>query len=441
MEQIEPASEPPADWERVHPLLDEAMSDLSDGDREALLLRFFKNCDFHTIGQSLGVSNDTAQKRVSRALERLRAEFARRGLTTTAVALSTALSANAVSVAPPGLAAMFSTAALAGSTLATASTVSQAIVMTTLQKAVIAASLAVVAGTGIYGVHQASRLRDQVQTLRQSQAPLAEQIQRLQRERDAATNRVASLSAEIASLRTNAAELLKLRGQVAGLKTANAALAGAENGPLQLAAKTWADRVTQLKQRLEQTPGAAIPEFKYLTEDNWLNAARDPLVTDQDYRRAFAALRSAGENQFILAMQKALGGYSQQNNGQFPSDLAQLAPFFETAPDEAMLQRYAIAPASSIPNMKVGGDWLITVKNPVDEQYDSLWALGTQGFGSTSYQGSQEKSVLAPVLKAYAAANNGQEPKNSSDLLPYLTTPEQQAAFQKLEQMRSPGPK
>jgi hypothetical protein len=44
-------------------------------------------------------------------------------------------------------------------------------------------------------------------------------------------------------------------------------------------------------------------------------------------------------------------------------------------------------------------------------------------------------------LKAYQAANNGQEPKNSSDLLPYLTTPEQQAAYQKLEQMRNVGEK
>src|SRR5208283_194679 len=33
MEYLEPASETATDWERVHPLLEEAMSDLSDEDR------------------------------------------------------------------------------------------------------------------------------------------------------------------------------------------------------------------------------------------------------------------------------------------------------------------------------------------------------------------------------------------------------------------------
>ena len=436
MEYLEPASETATDWECVHPLLEEAMSDLSDEDREALLLRFFTNRDFHAVGESLGVSDDTAQKRVSRALEKLRAEFGRRGVTTTAIALSTTLSANAVSVAPAGLAATFSTVALAGSTITTATIAAKAIAMTTLQKAIIAMTLAVVAGTGIYEARQASRLREQVQALQQEQAPLAEQIQQLQRERDEATNRVASLSDEIAALQNNSAELLKLRGQVAGLKSVKAALASAERDPAQVGAKAWAERVTQLKQRLEQTPGVAIPEFKFLTDANWLDAARDSLVTDNDYRRAFATLRRAVENQFIISMQTALGSYLKQSGGQFPSDLSQLKPYFETAPDDAMLQRYAIVPASSIPNVKVGGDSVITVKNPVDEEYDSLWALGPQGFGNTTYQGSKETSVLAPALKAYAAANNEQEPKNPSDLVPYLTTPEQQAAYQKLQQMR-----
>ena len=112
MENFDPASETAPEWERVQPVLDEAMADLSDEDRDALLLRFFKNHDFRAIGAALGVSDDAAQKRVSRALERLRAEFHSRGVTTTAVALSTVLSTNAVPLAPAGLAATLSTAAL-----------------------------------------------------------------------------------------------------------------------------------------------------------------------------------------------------------------------------------------------------------------------------------------------------------------------------------------
>lgn len=438
MQDFAPGSEIANDWERVHPLLDEAMSELSHDDREALLLRFFKNLDFRTIGEALGVSHDAAQKRVSRALEKLRAEFMRRGVTTSAVALSAAISANAVQAAPVGLAATFSTVALAGKaiTCTTTSATAKAIAMTTLQKTVIATTLAVIAGTGIYEATLSSRLRHQVQTLQQQQEPLAQQIQQLQGERDEATNRIAALLNQIDALRTNSTELVKLRREVTELRTANASI-NPKTDPTQAEAKAWADRVTQLKQRLGQTPGAAIPEFKYLGEGNWLNAASGPLLTDEDYRRAFASLRNAGENQFIIQMQKALGAYLKQSGNQFPTDLSQLTPYFETAPDPAMLQRYGIVPASTIPNMHMGGDWLITVASPVDKDYDSLWALGERGFGSTTYQGQNEASILAPVMKAYAAANNGLEPKDPSDLLPYITTPEQQAAYQKLEQMRN----
>jgi hypothetical protein len=62
--------------------------------------------------------------------------------------------------------------------------------MTTLQKTIIGATLAAAVGTGIYEARQATRLRDQVQTLQQQQAPLAEQVQQLTRERDDASNKV-----------------------------------------------------------------------------------------------------------------------------------------------------------------------------------------------------------------------------------------------------------
>jgi len=72
-EQVDPAFEEPLEWNRVRPLLDEAMADLNNVDREALLLRYFQKRDLHAVGAALGVSDDAAQKRVSRALGRLRA--------------------------------------------------------------------------------------------------------------------------------------------------------------------------------------------------------------------------------------------------------------------------------------------------------------------------------------------------------------------------------
>ena len=118
MQHFDPAAETAREWERVQPVLDEAMADLRDEDRDALLLRFFKNRDFRAVGAALGVSDDAAQKRVSRALERLRTQLTSRGVATTAVALATVLSSNAVPLAPASLAATLSSAALAGTTLA-----------------------------------------------------------------------------------------------------------------------------------------------------------------------------------------------------------------------------------------------------------------------------------------------------------------------------------
>jgi len=103
-----------SDWESIEALLDEAMDSLDDSDRAAILLRFFENQSLREVGQALGTSDDAAQKRVSRAVEKLREFFAKQGKTVAATALAGAISANAVQAAPTGLALAISTAAIAG---------------------------------------------------------------------------------------------------------------------------------------------------------------------------------------------------------------------------------------------------------------------------------------------------------------------------------------
>src|SRR2546430_2222417 len=140
------------DWERLSPVLDGAMAELCEADYDALVLRFFKNQDLRAVGLGLGVSDDAAQKRVSRALEKLRDLLSQRGITTSAAALSMVLSANAVQAAPVGLAVTISTAtALAGGAAqtSTAMAATKAIAMTTMQKTLIAATLGAAVGTGI----------------------------------------------------------------------------------------------------------------------------------------------------------------------------------------------------------------------------------------------------------------------------------------------------
>src|SRR3989475_5231391 len=91
--------------EQIAPLLDEAMAGLSETDRNAMLLRFFEKKSLKEIGLALAMNDDAAQKRITRALEKLRSFLAQRGKAISASVLSGALSASAVQTAPAALAA------------------------------------------------------------------------------------------------------------------------------------------------------------------------------------------------------------------------------------------------------------------------------------------------------------------------------------------------
>ena len=211
------AQEP--DWEKLRPVLDQVMHELNDSDRELLLMRYFENCRLAEIGGRLGLSENAVGKRVGRALEKLRAFLFKRGITTSA-SLAAVISANAVQTAPAGLAATLSTGALAGTTMTAAitATLTKTAAMTTIQKILITATLAAVAGTGLYEAQQAWRWRDQVQTLQQNKATLTEQLDRVNSENKGLSSRLAQegRSPSVSSERLR--ELLRLRGEVGLLR-------------------------------------------------------------------------------------------------------------------------------------------------------------------------------------------------------------------------------
>jgi RNA polymerase sigma factor (sigma-70 family) len=101
-------------WGQVRPELEAVMDELGEKDREAVLLRFFEGRAFGEIGAALRVSEDAARVRVNRALEKLRALLAKRGVRSTAAALGGLLAGNAAVAAPVGMAASVTGAVLAG---------------------------------------------------------------------------------------------------------------------------------------------------------------------------------------------------------------------------------------------------------------------------------------------------------------------------------------
>jgi RNA polymerase sigma factor (sigma-70 family) len=86
------------------PLLDEALLSLREKDREVLLLRFYENQPLREVGQSLGVAEEAARKRVGGALGKLARFFQRRGYKTATVATAAAALQHTASSAPAAVA-------------------------------------------------------------------------------------------------------------------------------------------------------------------------------------------------------------------------------------------------------------------------------------------------------------------------------------------------
>ena len=306
------SAESETSWQAIAPYLDAALGEMEDADRDALLLRYFERKSASEMADILGISDEAAQKRVSRAVERLRELFSKRNVTIGASGLTVLITVNAVQAAPIGLASTISAAVLAG-TAVTASTITltKTIAMTTLQKTLVAAvftASAVLGGAAVQQARQAADLREQNQTLQREIAPLANQIQQLQNERDRATNQLATLLARKADAGpgSNELELLKLRGEVAQFRSSSqvsswSKSAGGQKNtdPLATAAQSLLQKEQLLKQRLAQMPDKNIPELQYLDPSIWARIAQSAnLDTDEGVREAFSGI--AGHRQANL---------------------------------------------------------------------------------------------------------------------------------------------
>ena len=101
-------------WTQLAPLLDDALNELGETDRTALVLRYFENKSAAEMASAMRMTEEAAQKRVTRALGKLHARFLKHGVTLTATVIASAVAANSAPVAPPGLAATVTAAAVKG---------------------------------------------------------------------------------------------------------------------------------------------------------------------------------------------------------------------------------------------------------------------------------------------------------------------------------------
>jgi RNA polymerase sigma factor (sigma-70 family) len=203
-----------AEWARLRPVIDEALDDLREEDREAVLLRFFEGKSFGEIGAKLRLSENSARMRVERALDMLHGRLARRGVTSTAAALGAVLAGQASVAAPVGLAASVTSGALAGAVgMGAAGAVGVGVAGAWMMKRAGLGMVAVVSvGVGLWmaeGRAQAE-LREEIAVLRREGGEV---------ERLAVENKgLARTRAEAAALRRDDEELARLRDEVAELK-------------------------------------------------------------------------------------------------------------------------------------------------------------------------------------------------------------------------------
>jgi len=200
----------------IGPLLDDAISQLPQEDRTAILLRFFEKRDFRSVGETLGSSEDAARMRVNRALEKLHLLLKHQGVTISAAALATGLSAEAVSAAPAGLAMTVAGSALAGAAgTGTALTCLKVMTRSKLKVSILGTLVVAGVATPLVISHQTqSRLLQENESLRQQVA----QLSKFPAENERLSNEVAQAQSSQALAKQQASELLRLRGELGTLR-------------------------------------------------------------------------------------------------------------------------------------------------------------------------------------------------------------------------------
>jgi len=372
-----------ANWEKLRPVLDQAMHELKEADRTVILMRFFENHSFANIGQKLGLSEDAARKRTVRTLEKLRQLLAKRGISTDA-ALGTVLSTHAIQMAPAGLAATLASTSLAGATTSTTTVFSILKIMSIskLQAGIIGALAAACVLVPVVMQHQAQAA---IQQKNDAWREENDQIARLSAQNDRLSERLKKTNNPLALGNDQFHELLKLRGEIAPLQERLRELTQAQNnkspsGAMTLAErkKLWQGRLAQFKAWADENSREGIPEMKYLTDRDWVVSLGDsPLEKSEDYERAMAIVRANAEMSVIDKLQGAWHGYAKANNGETPGSIADLVPYLKEPIDDGILQNYEFVPTSSLAvSPPEVGDWVITTKRPINETYDNRQFFG-----------------------------------------------------------------
>jgi hypothetical protein len=202
------------------------------------------------------------------------------------------------------------------------------------------------------------------------------------------------------------------------------------------AIQEWLARLKRLKHFFDGHPDQCIPEMRYLTEEDWLHAAKDAeLDSDEGFREALAAARSAAKSRFQARLGSAIRKFIQVNRGEVPTNILALAPYLEDVADATILDRYAIQTAG-LPTRNGAQMWATEEKAPIDADYDFRYLANSGGGGGVMSPPlawiPDYRARSTQAYRDYETANKGRSPESIDDVLPLFNPPLDAALIERI---------
>jgi len=276
--------------------------------------------------------------------------------------------------------------------------------------------IALAAGFCLYESFAISRQRDLLRNLRQSFERLAAENRQLLDQRDAARGKLGYATDDASA---------KLTDAIVQDPTAAAAVGA------------WQDRAAQLKSWAHKMPDKTIPEFQFLTDDDWIAASKDgDLSTDIGARKTLNRLRQIAKDKFAAQLHIALQKYLAAHDNQLPTTMTNLQPYFDAPVNAPILARYAVTATGNANDMP--GNGTLILERPeaeVDDIFNSQISLTLNGMTSSSTMPTaiaHTNEILQAAVTAYKGDHGGQKPTQLSDVQPYFTESVDENALQKI---------
>lgn len=369
LESATGAGSPVPEWGQVRPLLDSAIDELSETERAAVVLRFLEHRPFAEIAAVIRVSEDAARMRTDRALDKLRAALARRGITSTAAALGGLVSSQPLMSAPSGLASTLASHSLAaGGASLLAATLTSFMTTKLITTALLSAFLAFAGGAYVGFKHEKPVSSPAIPTVFPGQS-----------------DSIASLSADNKRLQE---QVVGLRESISRLDSANAGLAANSAAPAP-------------RSPAPKSPNIGLPVYELqksvLNNLRQIESARAQYLLE--HGRPAGSIRDlVGVGRYIKTV-RTVGGedYSALS-------MADDQPLTVTTPDGV--------------SITYDPSGVTTTKPDVPPAILRVQELGTR------VQSSAMKAV-----EAYRAAHSGNGPPNEEAILPFFSTPQEGADY------------